>query len=153
VVGTHGASPVGASQAVVHGFVYKQEDGEAAYWVEYGIGGLGERTGTGWLSAQGREYEPEVTLPCLEPNSEYTYRFAGVNAAGTVYGPERSLITAPGEPAACSPGQGGPAASPPTAAPIPVTVPLKRHRRHRRHRKHRHHRSGPRRGLDVAAPR
>lgn len=133
LVGTSGASPVGASEATVHGSIYKQYSGEAAYWVEYGIGGLGQKTGIGWLSALGREYEPGVTLPCLQPNSEYTYRFAAMNAAGTVHGSERTFHTGAGEPAGCSPSQAGPSAPPPPA------ISLKRHRHHKHHHRHKKH--------------
>lgn len=138
LVGTVSASPVGASEATVHGFVYKQYPGEAAYWVEYGIGGLGQKTGTGWLSALGREYKPEATLPCLQPDSEYTYRFAALNAAGTVYGPEETFHTAAGEPAGCSPSH------PSQAVPAPALPAISKHphhrkHHHRRHKKHRRH--------------
>jgi hypothetical protein len=139
-VKTQGAEPVGASEASVQGFIYKQEHGEAAYWVEYGIGGLGQKTSIGWLGALGREYDLEVTLPCLQPNSEYTYRFAGMNGAGTVYGSEETFHTVAGESAGCSPSQPGQPAG--TSAPPPPATSSKaaRHKHHRKHRKHRHHR-------------
>lgn len=139
-VNTLGAAPVGASEATVHGSLYKQYPGEAAYWVEYGVGGLNEKTGIGWLSALGREYEPAVTLTCLRPDTDYTYRFAGLNAAGTVYGSEGTFHTAAGEPAGCSP-------PPPTGQPpVPPTSSKHHHRhkhhhrRHHRHKKHHRHR-------------
>jgi hypothetical protein len=118
--------------------IYKQYQGEAAYWFEYGIGGLGQKSGVGWLSALGREYEPGVTLPCLLPDSDYTYRFAGLNAAGTVYGSEGTFHTAAGEPAGCSPGQTGQPAPP--SAPSPPATSSKRHRHHKHHREHKKHR-------------
>lgn len=130
---TLGAGPVGASEAVVHGHIYKQYRGEAAYWVEYGIGGLGQKTGIGWLSAPGREYDLEATLPCLQPNSDYTYRFAGLNSAGTVYGSEGTFHTAAGEPAGCSPRAG--------QAPPPIARHRHKHKKRCKHHKHhcRHH--------------
>lgn len=87
-VETLGADPIRASEATVHGHLFKQYSGEATYWVEYGIRNLKERTSVGWLSALGYDYDLEATLPCLQPDSNYTYRFAGMNAAGTVHGLE-----------------------------------------------------------------
>lgn len=138
---TLGAEPAGASEATVYGFLYKQYHGEAAYWVEYGIGGLGQKTGISWLSALGREYNLEAALPCLKPNSDYTYRFAGLNSAGTVYGAERTFHTAAGEPAGCSPSAGQ---APPSAQPSPKAARRHKHRKrckhHKRHcRHHKHH--------------
>lgn len=130
---TGSASLVGASEATVHGFVYKHYRGEAAYWFEYGIGGLGQKTGIGWLSALGREYKPEATLSCLLPGTEYTYRFAALNAAGTVYGPEETFHTATGEPAGCSP------AVPGGVTPAPPATSSKRHRHHKHHHRRKHH--------------
>jgi hypothetical protein len=144
-VKTLGAYPVGASEATVHGFVYKQYRGEAAYWVEYGIGALGEKTDTHWLSAMGREYDLAVTLPCLKPDSDYNYRFAALNSAGTVYGPEGGFHSAVGEPAGCSPATSQAATT--SAQPTSSKTARRKHRHKRKHKKHRkHHGSGPRRG-------
>lgn len=143
---TLAAEPVGASEATVHGFIYKQYHGEAAYWVEYGIGGLGQKTGISWLSGLGREYNLETALPCLQPNSTYTYRFAGLNSAGTVYGSEETFHTAAGEPAGCSPGASQAA---PSSAQAPSSKARHKHKhKHHKHKKHhRHHRHhGSRRG-------
>jgi hypothetical protein len=134
---TLGAASVGASEATVHGSLYKQYHGEAAYWVEYGIGGLGQKTGISWLSALRSEYELEVALPCLQPNSEYTYRFAGLNAAGTVYGSEGTFHTSAGEPAGCSPRASQ--AAPTSAQPTSPKVARHKHKHRHRHKKHRRH--------------
>ena len=150
---TLGADPVGANAATVHGSLYKQYHGEAAYWVEYGIGGLGEKTAISWLSALGREYDLEATLHCLQPGSEYSYRFAGLNSAGTVYGSEETFATPAGESAGCSPPRAGQvattSASPQATSPGPEAAPRK-HKHKRKHRKHRkHRRSGLHRGAGV----
>ncbi len=138
-VSTLGADPAGANDVTVHGSIYKQYRGEAAYWVEYGIGGLGQKSSIGWLSALGREYEPAVTLTCLEPSTDYTFRFAALNAAGTVHGAEGTFHTAAGEPGCPFP------VSMPPGDPLPPATSSKRHRHHkhhhRRHKKHhKHHR-------------
>ena len=134
-ISTLGAAPVGASEATVHGSIYKGLTAEAAYWVEYGIGGLGQKTDFSWLGPWTRENDLEVTLSCLLPDSAYTYRFAALNAAGTVYGLGGTFHTAAGNPAGCSP--------PPTGQPPAPTMSSKRHHRHqhhhRKHKKHRRH--------------
>jgi hypothetical protein len=142
LMSTLGASPVGSSEATVHGSLYKQYHGEAAYWVEYGIGGLGEKTGISWLSALGREYDLETALSCLQPDSVYAYRFAGLNSAGTVYGSEGTFHTPAGEPG-CSPLA--------MAAPQPVTAAGPALRRKHRHAKHR--RSRLRHNASISAQR
>ncbi|MGN6253817.1 MAG: hypothetical protein ACTHO8_02390 [Solirubrobacterales bacterium] len=149
LVNSLGASSIGASEATVLGSIYKQYRGEAAYWVEYGIGGVEQKSAIGWLSAPGRESKLEVALSCLKPNSEYTYRFAGLNGAGTVYGSEGTFHTAAGE-AGCSTQP----ITTPAGEPQPVPSP-KAHRKHRRkhHRKHRkHRRSGLHSSASLVAP-
>lgn len=133
-VETQGIGSIDENEATAHGSVYKQYRGEAAYWVEYGIGGFSQKSDIGWLGAPGREYDLEVALRCLRPDSEYTYRFAALNAAGTVYGSPGTFHTAAGEP-----GCPRPVAMPPgDPLPVPATS-SKRHRHHTHHRRHRKH--------------
>ncbi|MGN6663301.1 MAG: hypothetical protein ACTHK6_03680 [Solirubrobacterales bacterium] len=147
LVDSLGASSVGAGEATVLGSIYKQYRGEAAYWVEYGIGGLERKSGIGWLSAPGREDELEVALPCLRPDSEYTYRFAGLNGAGTVYGSERTFHTAAG-----GPGCSGFETQPGEPTPVPSPKVHHKHRRkHKKHRKHHGHHKRHRSGLNSSA--
>ena len=150
VVNTFGAEPVGASKATVHGWVYKHYYTGAEYWLEYGIGSLWHKTPATTLPTLAREFEPEVTLTCLRPETEYAYRFAGANAAGTVYGPIKTFETLPGE-SSCSgnfvttqivlpPGE-----LPPPAASSKATAHRRKHRKHRR--------SGLRHNAGIVAPR
>lgn len=137
-VKTLGADAVGANEATVHGWVYKHYSGSASWWVEYGIGGLAQKTAASSIAAVGREFDVEETLACLQPDSEYRYRFAGANAAGTVYGPEATFLTGPGGPG-CPLASAG--SSSPPAGGAAVTLPPKHRKAKRRHRRLHHNAS------------
>jgi hypothetical protein len=131
-VKTLGADAAGANEATVHGWIYKHYSGSASWWVEYGVGGLSQQTPASLLADSGREYDIGKTLTCLQPNSEYTYRLAGSNAAGTVYGPERAFVTGPGGSSACLPAN---AVASPAAEAVPAPLRRKHRQVKRRHRR------------------
>lgn len=139
-ISTLGAAPVGANEATVHGSIYKGLTAEAAYWVEYGIGGLGQKTDFSWLGPGAREYDLDVTLPCLRPDTGYAYRFAGLNAAGTVHGSVKSFHTAAGEPGCSADFVTTQITLPPGDPLPPPATSSKRHRHHKHHHKHKKHR-------------
>lgn len=72
------------------------------YRVEYETGGVWRQTA--WTEATIWEYpEVSVALTCLQPSSEYDFRFAVASQAGTALGPEQSFETPAGTPGCLAP--------------------------------------------------
>jgi hypothetical protein len=127
---TGSVGPVTATEATVRAEIEKHWSDDPLYRVEYERDGQWLRTPWEWSPDGTGKFTLTAKLTCLQPGSQYRYRFAADNQAGTVYSATAPLVTPPG-PAACAP---PPAASPPAAKPKPPKKKRKKHQRKRVHR-------------------
>jgi uncharacterized protein YegP (UPF0339 family) len=134
-----GATSVGATEATVYGTLEKFFGENASYHAEYAIAdSRWQRTAS--LESPLAVVYPNVSvqLICLQPGTEYRYRLAASNEAGTLYGPEGLFSTGPGTPTCATPAT----LTPPSVLPSPSARSSRRKpQRHKRHRRHKFQRN------------